>query len=155
MFSLNYRCRTNLGSTSSINAHRSLLLLTTAAAVQGNTTYALTTQQYELCASSMGRGNRGGRRARKVHPAATQSLLPPRPTTTSLPLLLIVRVSTRRDIDFTIKFARRQYGWRGGGGGGTALKRKKKALRGPPRRMRTGIARDNSEPSHERTATRR
>jgi len=57
-----YRCRTNLGNTSSsINAHRSLLLLTTTAkaavaAARGNTTYALATQQYELCASSMGRG---------------------------------------------------------------------------------------------------
>lgn len=93
----NYRCRTNLGNTSSINAHRSLLL--TAAAAQGNTTYALATQQYELCASSMGRGD-CARRARKVHPTAAQSLPPP-----SLPLLLIVRVSTRRNIDFTMKFA--------------------------------------------------
>lgn len=57
---LNYRCRTNLGNTSSINAHRSLLLTASAAAAvaaQGNTTtYALATQQYKLCASSMGRG---------------------------------------------------------------------------------------------------
>jgi len=44
------------------------------------------------------------RRARKVHPTAAQSLLLLLPS--SLPLLLlIVRVSTRRNIDFTMKFA--------------------------------------------------
>jgi hypothetical protein len=49
----------------------------------------------------MGRGDTTGR-ARKVHPTAAQSLPPPQPL---LLLLLIVRVSTRRNIDFTMKFA--------------------------------------------------
>lgn len=47
----------------------------------------------------MGRGALLTRRVRKVHPTAAQSLLP------LLLMLLIVRVSTRLNIDFTMKFA--------------------------------------------------
>lgn len=81
----------------------------------------------------MGRGDRGGPVSSgrgKYTPPPPQSLLPSPPL--PLPPLLIVRVSTRRNIDFTMKFANDDDNGGGDGSGGVACKGGSKIL-GLPR----------------------
>lgn len=105
----------------------------------------------------MGRGDRGGPVSSgrgKYTPPPPQSLLPSPPL--PLPPLLIVRVSTRRNIDFTMKFANDDDngGGDGDGSGGVACKGGSKIL-GLPRRVGTagkrGVPGEKKVRRHERS----